>query len=809
MDKRLLPVFTIILAVGLVLGLGSNQVAQASTQGHTSDIETFGASTPPTGDDRSAASVDEDISTDPHEVAIPLAQASAYTYTVTLPDDTFVVMGDHSAVLPFTIANDADSDADIDWVRIGVPSSVYWVSTATNAPNGWQVSDIKNAGQGQVWVRFEAITTTAAITPGGQLTFDVIVVGNQFGVIPSAEEDKTDVPDSVTVRSGDTVFVRSGPEPSWQRKALAVSLLASPSSLGVDNLVSLTMNVFNRSTVTQTAVIPTTTVVSGSGSVTPASGPSPSELSIPPGQSDFITWTYTATTSGDVVFGNSVSNDVASSVSAESNTVLIGDFTAALSLEPTQIISGQLATVDMTVRNNAASAITNVTPSALGMLGTATMTLSSGPSPSSVASLASGATASFQWAYVATGDIGATYQFTGTASAGGGITSNVATSPEGVIKKYTVSVTPRHVPVGTTNQTFEYIVANNGGARVEFVGFTLPSGFTYSAGNASGGYGVDWDVVADGGGNPKVIQFEALAIPTDTVPVGAMATFSITFDALPTLAADYSFPVRVRDTSGVEESVEAVLSVTEYDIVVEASPSSGIYADGVTTSVITATVTFSGTPQSGKGVLFHTTKGVLSSETGTTDASGVATTTLTAPQSSEDTSALVTASHNGVQDQVVVHYMGSHVLTVNVFGNGEVVKEPNQIAYSHGAVVTLTATPDPGWSFSAWSGDVVDTASPVTTTITGNTTVTATFTPNEYTLTLNTSESGSAVPDPVQDTYHYGDVVTLTATADSGWTFDAWSGDVVDTANPVTLTVVGNTSVTATFTQDGRCRRSR
>jgi hypothetical protein len=196
MDKRLLPVFTIILAVGLVLGLGSNQVAQASTQGHTSDIETFGASTPPTGDDRSAASVDEDISTDPHEVAIPLAQASAYTYTVTLPDDTFVVMGDHSAVLPFTIANDADSDADIDWVRIGVPSSVYWVSTATNAPNGWQVSDIKNAGQGQVWVRFEAITTTAAITPGGQLTFDVIVVGNQFGVIPSAEEDKTDVPDS-------------------------------------------------------------------------------------------------------------------------------------------------------------------------------------------------------------------------------------------------------------------------------------------------------------------------------------------------------------------------------------------------------------------------------------------------------------------------------------------------------------------------------------------------------------------------------------------------------------------------------------
>mgnify|MGYP000181596074 CR=1 FL=1 len=53
------------------------------------------------------------------------------------------------------------------------------------------------------------------------------------------------------------------------------------------------------------------------------------------------------------------------------------------------------------------------------------------------------------------------------------------------------------------------------------------------------------------------------------------------------------------------------------------------------------------------------------------------------------------------------------------------------------SVVTLTATADPGWTFDGWSGDASGAALSTTVTIEGNTSVTATFTQDEYTLTVN------------------------------------------------------------------------
>ncbi|MFO7932999.1 MAG: hypothetical protein R6U78_02850, partial [Bacteroidales bacterium] len=40
----------------------------------------------------------------------------------------------------------------------------------------------------------------------------------------------------------------------------------------------------------------------------------------------------------------------------------------------------------------------------------------------------------------------------------------------------------------------------------------------------------------------------------------------------------------------------------------------------------------------------------------------------------------------------------------------------------------------------------------------------------------------------------------LNATADPGWTFTGWSGDLEGLTNPVTITITGNTSITANFT---------
>jgi hypothetical protein len=68
-------------------------------------------------------------------------------------------------------------------------------------------------------------------------------------------------------------------------------------------------------------------------------------------------------------------------------------------------------------------------------------------------------------------------------------------------------------------------------------------------------------------------------------------------------------------------------------------------------------------------------------------------------------------------------------------------------------------------------------------------------------LTVNTVGSGTVAVEPDQLEYPYGQVVTLTATADADWRFDTWSGDLTGNANPATLTMTSDKVVTATFTE--------
>ena len=71
---------------------------------------------------------------------------------------------------------------------------------------------------------------------------------------------------------------------------------------------------------------------------------------------------------------------------------------------------------------------------------------------------------------------------------------------------------------------------------------------------------------------------------------------------------------------------------------------------------------------------------------------------------------------------------------------------------------------------------------------------------DDYTLTLTPDEHGTIAASPDNPVYHYGDVVTLTATADYGWAFANWSGDLVSSTNPDTVTIHGDTTVTANYT---------
>jgi hypothetical protein len=75
--------------------------------------------------------------------------------------------------------------------------------------------------------------------------------------------------------------------------------------------------------------------------------------------------------------------------------------------------------------------------------------------------------------------------------------------------------------------------------------------------------------------------------------------------------------------------------------------------------------------------------------------------------------------------------------------------------------------------------------------------------PITYTLTVNINPSGAGTVtlNPPGGTYNAGTAVTLTATANSGYTFSSWSG--VDSSSGTTgyVTMNGNRTVTANFSQ--------
>jgi regulation of enolase protein 1 (concanavalin A-like superfamily) len=68
-----------------------------------------------------------------------------------------------------------------------------------------------------------------------------------------------------------------------------------------------------------------------------------------------------------------------------------------------------------------------------------------------------------------------------------------------------------------------------------------------------------------------------------------------------------------------------------------------------------------------------------------------------------------------------------------------------------------------------------------------------------YVLTTTVLEGGSIVRLPDYAAYYDSSKVKLTAVADEGWTFDGWSGGLTGSANPATVMMVRDTSVTAQF----------
>lgn len=143
----------------------------------------------------------------------------------------------------------------------------------------------------------------------------------------------------------------------------------------------------------------------------------------------------------------------------------------------------------------------------------------------------------------------------------------------------------------------------------------------------------------------------------------------------------------------------------------------------------------------------------------------------------------------------------SYSLTCSVepVGGGSVTFDPPGGAYDPDTQVTLTATPELGYEFDRWSGDLSGSANPVSITMNSNNVVTAHFTQVSviYTLTVTVtldSEGQAAGEVEISPTgpYESGAVVTLKAIPYSDNTFTGWEGDLSGPENPATVIMDSN-----------------
>ncbi len=121
----------------------------------------------------------------------------------------------------------------------------------------------------------------------------------------------------------------------------------------------------------------------------------------------------------------------------------------------------------------------------------------------------------------------------------------------------------------------------------------------------------------------------------------------------------------------------------------------------------------------------------------------------------------------------------------------------------------MTATPYANSEFIGWSGALESTTSSITLTMNSDQAVTATFdllpTVPTYTLTTIVSPTvgGTVTPNPPGPVYAENTPVQLTANPAQGYEFIRWTGDLISTTNPITITMTRDMTVTATFKQSG------
>ena len=135
-----------------------------------------------------------------------------------------------------------------------------------------------------------------------------------------------------------------------------------------------------------------------------------------------------------------------------------------------------------------------------------------------------------------------------------------------------------------------------------------------------------------------------------------------------------------------------------------------------------------------------------------------------------------------------------------------------QQLFTSATTVTLTATPDPDFTFAGWGGSCLGTSATVEVSVDAARVCSAVFTSTSgttYQLNVTRPANGTVTGTGVTcgtsgtdctETYGAATSVTLTAAADSGYTFTGWGGSCTGTSPSTTVLMNAAKTCTAAFT---------
>ncbi len=115
-----------------------------------------------------------------------------------------------------------------------------------------------------------------------------------------------------------------------------------------------------------------------------------------------------------------------------------------------------------------------------------------------------------------------------------------------------------------------------------------------------------------------------------------------------------------------------------------------------------------------------------------------------------------------------VFLLNTYPLTTTAVGGGLVSRNPDLVRYPHGTTVELTAIPDSGKTFVAWSGAAASTTNPISVTMNAAKSITATFSSSIYTIAAAAGPGGSISPSGSLQAGH-GDTLSFVITPDDGY----------------------------------------